>query len=83
MNKHDASSAGCTLEMARAAKEEAHGVLARLAAVAGVGITRVGSGYGLKINLAKEPDKNQMLPAEVQGVPVRIEVVGAIKKQAA
>ena len=83
MSDHRDSNAGCTLEMARAAKEGAHGVLARLATVAGVGITRVGSGYGLKINLATEPDANRALPTEVDGVPVKIEVVGRIKKRAA
>ena len=81
MNDRPASNAGCTLEMARAAKDEAHGVFARLAAVTGIGITRVGSGYGLKINLARVPDGGQALPAEVQGVPVKIEVVGGIKKR--
>ena len=55
------------------------GVLPYLAAVVGVGITRVGEGYGLKINL-REP-ATEALPTEVAGVPVRVDVVGAIRKQ--
>ena len=42
MNERRATNAACTLEKARAAKEEAHGVFARLATVAGIGVTRVG-----------------------------------------
>lgn len=82
MNESHASGAGCTLEEARAAKAEAHGVFARLAKVAGIGLTRVGDGYGLKINVQAEPT-GEPLPTEVRGVPVKIEVVGVIRKRAA
>ena len=83
MNERRATNAACTLEKARAAKEEAHGVFARLATVAGIGVTRVGRGYGLKINVESAPAGKRALPTEVRGVPVRIEVVGAVRKQAA
>ncbi|HEX4610678.1 MAG TPA: hypothetical protein VH092_20980 [Urbifossiella sp.] len=65
-----------TLDEARAAKARALAVFEPLAAVVGVGITRVGSGYGLKVNLAAAPPANTALPTEVDGVPVRLEVVG-------
>ena len=70
-----------TLEAARAAKAQALRVFAPLAKVVGVGITRIGGGYGLKVNLQQQPASGVALPSEVDGVPVRIEVVGPIKKR--
>jgi hypothetical protein len=70
------------LEEARAAKSHAAQVFGRLATVAGVGITKVNEGYGLKINLQTAPAKGVSLPTEVDGVPVKIEVVGSIRKRA-
>jgi hypothetical protein len=54
-------------------------VFGSLALVVGVGITRVGEGCGLKINLQEQA--NGTLPTEVAGVPVQVEVIGAIRKQ--
>jgi hypothetical protein len=68
-----------TLDEARAAKTEAATVFGCLAVVVGVGITRVGAGYGLKINLREQA--KGALPTQVAGVPVQVEVVGAIRKQ--
>lgn len=65
-----------TLDEARAAKPRAWTVFEGLAAVVGVGITKVGDGYGLKVNLRESPPAGTRLPAEVDGVPVRVEVVG-------
>ena len=70
-----------TLDEARAAKAHAADVFQSLAEVAGVGITRVESGYGLKVNLSQAPAEDVALPSEVDGVPVRIEVVGRIRKR--
>src|SRR5258708_3148001 len=42
----------CTLAEARAAKPRALAVFSELADVVGVGITRVGNGYGIKVNLS-------------------------------
>ncbi|HEV7404413.1 MAG TPA: hypothetical protein VGO11_15845 [Chthoniobacteraceae bacterium] len=67
MNESHAGGAGCTLEEARAAKAEAHGVFARLAKVAGIGLTRVGSGYGLKVNLESAPAGDQAPPRRCAG----------------
>lgn len=72
-----------TLEKARAAKTHAAEVFQPLAEVVGVGITRVELGYGLKINLAHPPAEDVPLPGEVDGVPVRVEVVGPIRKRTA
>jgi hypothetical protein len=71
-----------TLDRARAAKARAHEVFSKLADVVGVGITTIGSEYGLKVNLSSPPLSSKTLPSEVDGVPVRVEVVGELRKQA-
>ena len=71
----------CTLDEARAAKPLVERQLASLAGVVGVGITRVGRGYGVKVNLSQAPATPAEIPAEVAGVPVRIEVVGVVRKR--
>jgi hypothetical protein len=68
-----------TLSEARAAKARAFEVFAPKAKVVGVGITRVEQGYGVKINL-ESPSEHE-LPAEVDGVPIRVEVVGPVRKR--
>lgn len=72
-----------TLEQARAAKTEAHDVFQRLARLTGVGITRIGRGYGLKVNVEAPPAEGVVLPNVIMGVPVKVEVVGALRKRAA
>jgi hypothetical protein len=69
----------CTLAQARAAKSKATALFSALAPVVGVGLTRVGDGYGLKVNLERAPIKP--LPPDVDGVPVRVEIVGRIGKR--
>lgn len=71
---------GSTLEAARAVKEQAHKLFSDLAPVNGVGITRFEDGYGVKINLSEHPAPDTVLPTEVDGVPVRVDVVGPIRK---
>jgi hypothetical protein len=68
-----------TLEEARAAKAKAAQLLEALPLV-GIGITRVGEGYGLKVNLSRSVCKGQ-LPTHVDGVPILAEVVGEIRKR--
>jgi hypothetical protein len=70
-----------TLEQARAAKQAARLAYAARAEVVGVGIIRVGAGYGVKINLRSAPRDVAQLPDEIEGVPVRFEVVGTIRPQ--
>jgi hypothetical protein len=67
-----------TLEEARAAKRKAARRLARIPQVNGVGVVRIKAGYGLKVNLA-EAVETGVLPAAVDGVPLRAEVVGRIR----
>jgi len=75
------ASTGTTLELARAAKARALDVFAPLAPVVGVGVTRVDGGYGVKVNLESAPPAGTPLPAAVDGVPVKVEVVGRLRKQ--
>ncbi len=76
-----ATSLPITLDQARAAKPLAATVFQSLATVVGVGITRIGDGYGLKVNLQSQPAGAATLPTEVGGVPVRVEVTGQPRKQ--
>lgn len=66
-------------EQARAAKAAALRAFSKLGEVVGVGITRVGSAYGLKVNLRSAPDASTVLPEQVDGVPVKVEIVGTIR----
>lgn len=70
-----------TLEEVRAVKPRALAVFEALAPVVGLGITRVGDGYGLKVNLQTAPPVGTALPTDVDGVPVRVEVVGLPAKR--
>jgi hypothetical protein len=70
-----------SLDEARAVKEKVMGIFARLAVVVGVGITRINGGYGIKVNLREQPAPGVDLPQSVNGVPVRVEVVGPIRKR--
>ena len=70
-----------TLDEARAAKAKILGVFGHDPSVIGVGITRIGEGYGVKLNLELPPAPDANLPKDVDGVPVRVEVVGTIRKR--
>lgn len=69
----------CTLDEVRAAKPRALAMLGRLAPLSGLGITRMGAGYGLKVNLAAPPPA--AFPREFESIPLIVEVVGAIRKR--
>ena len=58
-------------------------MFSKLGDVVGVGLTRIGDEYGIKVNLASAVKDESTLPTEVDGVPVKVEVVGAIRKRAA
>jgi hypothetical protein len=71
------------LERARAAKRRLRELLPGALRVNGIGITRVGEDYAVKLNLAAAPGEDVDLPRDVDGVPVVCEVVGPIVKRAA
>ena len=70
-----------TLEQARAAKESAKALLAALPGVVGVGITKVGEDYALKVNLREPLPAGVSAPERIGDVPVSVEVVGRITKR--
>lgn len=70
-----------TLQQARAAKEAAKSELAALPGVVGVGITKVGEDYALKVNLSAPLPAGITAPERIGDVPVRLEVVGIIRKR--
>ena len=70
-----------TLEQARAAKESAKEVLADLPGVVGVGITKIGDDYALKVNLGAHLPKGVSAPECIGEVRVCVEVVGKITKR--
>ena len=69
-----------TLSQARAAKLKVAKLMEGSDAVNGVGVTREGTGYAVKLNLARPADTNA-LPSRVDGVPVKVEIVGEITKR--
>lgn len=68
-----------TLEQARAAKVLAMKLFERLGLNVAVGITRVGPDYAVKVNLSEPPKPGVKVPTEVDGVPIKIDVVGTIR----
>ncbi|MFY9824337.1 MAG: hypothetical protein WAM82_23375 [Thermoanaerobaculia bacterium] len=69
-----------TLEDARIVKPKALRVFGKQASVVGVGITEIDGGYGLKVNLREAPSPGVALPDTVDGIPVRVEIVGSLHK---
>ena len=71
-----------TLEQARAAKAAALRRFEHLPALVGVGVTRIDGEYAIKINLREPPTSPADVPADIDGVPLVVEVVGPIGKRA-
>jgi len=68
------------LEQARAAKERLRMTLKGRSDVRGIGISRADDGYQLQVNVSRSPGPD--LPGAVDGVDVRVRVVGAIRASA-
>jgi hypothetical protein len=69
-----------TLKEARAAKAKVAQLVSGHPGVNGLGITRDGDGYAVKLNLSSR-NGSAGLPKRIDGVPVRIETVGPIAKR--
>jgi hypothetical protein len=76
-------SSSPTLDQARAAKSKALTMLQDASAVVGVGIVRRNGGYCVKVNVSHAPAAAEAVPASIDGVPVRVEVVGVLRKRPA
>jgi hypothetical protein len=70
-----------SLVHARSAKARALRELAEHPLVNGVGIGRERDGYFLKVNLAAPLPRGESLPAEINGFPIRVEVIGRVSKR--
>ncbi|MGH7485793.1 MAG: hypothetical protein ACREMY_09360 [bacterium] len=70
-----------SIDQARQAKDSAKNVLADLPGVVGVGLTKIGDDYALKVNLREELPSGVIVPKQIAGVPVCVEIVGTIKKR--
>ena len=66
-----------TLEKATTAQRKLVRRLSKVREVNGIGITRVDEGFCLKVNLSSRTTVE--LPDEIDGIPVRVEVVGPIR----
>lgn len=69
-----------TLEQARAARPAALRTFEHLSTVNAVGIARMGGDYVLKVNLREPIPRGVNVPTQVDGVPVRVEVTGAVRR---
>jgi len=71
------------LDAARDAKERAKTIFSRYGTVNGIGLTRMGERYAVKVNFESEPHDRAGMPSEIGGVPVVVQVVGTFHKQTA
>lgn len=73
---------GVSLSEAQKAKSKVAKIFSPLVGVVAVGITRTDDdNYGLKVNLTSPPGDEVILPTDIDGVPVQVEVVGKIRKR--
>lgn len=63
-----------TVEQARQAKKQVSTLLRDVPEVNGVGVTRIGDGWAVRVNLLSVPARS--VPSMVDGVPVESQVVG-------
>lgn len=67
-----------SLERAQAAKQLAQR-FRKVPSLTGVGITRVGGEYAIKLNLSRPTEPGVTFPAEIYGVPLCVEGTGNIR----
>jgi hypothetical protein len=66
-----------TRDQARAAKLKLLGQIEGMPGLVGIGITKVDEDYAVMVNLRQEG--SIAVPVSIDGVPVRVEVVGDIR----
>jgi hypothetical protein len=69
-----------TIHRARRAKETLAKSLAGTKELVGLGLTKRGDDYAVKVNLSSLPKKLKV-PESIRGVPVCVEVTGRIRKR--
>lgn len=65
-----------TLAAANAAKLLVRSAFRDLGRVVGVGVTKIGADYALKVNLERQPPAGSRIPPDIDGVPLKIEITG-------
>jgi hypothetical protein len=65
------------LDRARAAKVKIAALVEDLPELRGLGIAMLDDGFGVQVNLSAMPP-GCVIPAEIDGVPVIVEIIGAI-----
>ncbi len=73
---------GVDLKRAQAAQDRLAEQLSGNPEVIGIGLTRADGGYVVKVNVRTE-QAHESIPAEVDGVSVRVQTVGRIRKRQA
>lgn len=68
------------LQQALAAQDRLERVLQGQGAVRGIGVTRADGGFLLKVNLLDDTARD-IVPAEIDGVTVRVQVTGRVRKR--
>ena len=70
-----------SIDEARRVKPKAGEAARQAGPVVGVGLTKVGDSYAVKVNLVHQPAPGVVLPNTIDGVPVLYEVAGRIAKR--
>jgi hypothetical protein len=68
------------LDRAQEAQGRLTEALAGKPAVSGIGLSRVDGGYVLKVNVRATRARKD-IPVEIDGVPVRVSIVGRVRKR--
>lgn len=79
-SKHQKSSVD--LETAKKVKLKVRSLLPKDLEICGIGITRKGEDYAVKINVSSRPRDPSSVPDRVEGVPIVLDIVAPIHKQA-
>lgn len=67
------------IEAARSAKQKAAELFRNVPQLAGLGITKIGRHFAIKLNLNGPVSKDVEIPHDIDGIPIKVEFVGKIR----
>jgi hypothetical protein len=70
-----------SLGQARSAKNRALEVFLAYGPLASIGITKSGGGCALTVSFEAAPSAMSELPADIDGFPVKVDVIGSVREQ--
>jgi hypothetical protein len=70
-----------SVEQARLIKPKARATVEACGAVVGVGLTKIGDSYAVKVNMREQVRTPNALPDSIDGVRIVYEVVGPVSPQ--